>query len=83
MRTAWRFPETIKTRPVFDATRQTRTGVFRHQSNQVRMGCFKIIHGVFEFAQKIPDRLRLLLGASGFVRRGFDETGNISSYIRS
>jgi hypothetical protein len=42
-------------------------GVFRHQSNQLRMGRFKIIHGVFEFAQKIPDRLRFLLAASGFV----------------
>jgi hypothetical protein len=83
MRTAWRFPETIKTRPVFDATMQTRTGVFRHQSNQLRMGRFKIIHGVFEFAHKIPDQFRLLLAASGFVRRSFDQTGNISSYIRS
>jgi hypothetical protein len=53
-------------------------GVFRHQSNQLRMGRFKIIHGVFEFAQKIPDRLRLLLAASGFVRRSFDQTGNTS-----
>ena len=61
--------------------RQER-GVFRHQSNQLQMGRFKL-STEFEFAQTIPDRLRLLLAASGFVRRSFDQTGNISSYIRS
>jgi len=78
MRTAWRFPETIKTpRFLMRQGRQER-GAFRHQSNQLRMGRFKIIRGVFEFAQKIPDRLCLLLAASGFVRRSFDQTGNTS-----
>jgi hypothetical protein len=62
--------------------RQER-GEFRHQSNQLRMGRFKTIHGVFEFAQKTSDRLRFLLAASGFVRRSFDQTGNISCDIRS
>ncbi len=36
----------------------------------------KVFHGLFEFAQRMPDRFRLALGASCFVGRSLHKTGN-------
>jgi hypothetical protein len=79
MRTAWRFPETIKTRPVFDATRQTRTGCIPSPEQPAADGTLqKLSTECLSSCKRFLIDSGSLLAASGFVRRSFDQTGNIS-----